>query len=169
MFALLAAAACFSARLAADEILNPGGEDVPKIEVTSSMLGYRDTLRFYILDEGKAVLRVQIGNKDTKFPVTARLYTFDEGVGDKEVRKWINNQHSDGLFADAPEPAGTHEIPPASCQAKSHKLIKEVEEHFGKFKRYKVTFEIKNVPPLGGHKVKDFTDEATVHVKTAGR
>ncbi len=167
MTALMAVVVC-SSTLLADVALDAGAKDLKKIEVTSSMIGFRDTLRFYVFEEAKAVLRVQIDNKDVKFPVSAKLYIFPGDTTSEGLDKWINNQHSDGLFIDAPEPKSTHEIPAASCTAKSHELVKAVEESFGKFNNYSVTFGIKDVPALGGFKLKDFTDKATVLVKIAG-
>ncbi len=58
--------------------------------------------------------------------------------------------------------------PAASCKAKAHELDKVVEgggPRSGKFSRYKVTIEIKDVPAIGDIKIKDFTDTATVYVK----
>jgi len=165
--ALMAAVFC-SSPLLAEVALDAAAKDLKKIEVTSSMIGFRDTLRFYVFEEAKAVLRVQIDNKDLKFPVSAQLYLFADDITAEGIEKWINNQHSDGLFADAPEPKATHEIPAASCTATSHELVKAVEEPFGKFNNYSVTFGIKDVPVLGGFKLKDFTDQATVLVKIAG-
>ncbi len=162
---MLAAVVC-STPLLAKDVLDAGDHDVPKIEVTDSMIGYRDTLRFYIFEQYRAVLCVRIDNKDTKFPVSAKLYTFAEGVNAEDIRKWINNQHSDGLFADAPQPKATHEIPAASCKMKSHELAKQSKAPNGKFDTYSVTFEIKDVPRLGDLKVKDFTDRAAVHIKS---
>ncbi len=162
--AILLAVVCSSPLLAKD-VLDAGDKDVAKIEVTNSMEGYRDTLRFYIFEQDRAVLCVRIDNKDTNFPVSAKLYTFAEGVNAEGIGKWINNQHSDGLFADAPVPKATHEIPAASCKMKSHELAKHSKAPNGEFETYSVTFEIKDVPLLGELKVKDFIDLATVHIK----
>lgn len=162
------AAMVSASSLSAEVALDAGAKDLKKIEVTSSMIGFRDTLRFYVFEEAKAVLKVRIDNKDLKFPVSAQLYVFADDIDAEGLAKWVNNQHSDGLFADAPEAKATHEIPAASCAAKSHELVKAVQEPFGKFDRYSVTFGIKDVPALGGFKLKDFTDQATVLVKTAG-
>ncbi len=135
-----------------------------KIEVSSSMMGFRDTLKFYVFKEEKAVLRVQIDNKNTKFPVSAKLYVFADDTTAEGLAKWVNNQHSDGLFVDAAVPKATHEIPAASCKAKAHELDKVVEgggPRSGKFSRYKVTIEIKDVPAIGDIKIS--------HVRQCGR
>lgn len=129
------------------------------------MMGYRDTLIFYVFGEAKAVLVVRIGNENLDFPFSAKLHTFAAGTDAEAMDKWLNNQHSNGLFIDAAEPEAVHEIPPASCAVEKHAFLKQAESHNGTFDSHSVTFRIKDVPVLGGFKVKDFTDQATVYVK----
>ena len=164
--ALMTAFVC-SGPLLADVALDAGAKDMKKVEVTNSMEGFRDTLRFYVFNDAKAVLRVKIDNKDVKFPVSAKLYIFAADTTAEGIDKWINNQHSDGLFVDPAEPKAIHGIPATSCAANSHELVKAGEDHSGKFNNFSVSFGIKDVPVLGGFKLKDFTDQATVLVKTA--
>jgi len=165
---LAAALICLSS-LNAEVTLDPGAKDLKKIDVTSSMMGLRDTLRFYVFEKEKAVLRVRIDNQTTQFPVSAKLYVFAEGTTAEGLAKWINNQHSDGLFPGVPEPKSTHEIPAASCVMKSNERGEEVDGGpSGQFTRYKVVFEIKDVPAFGDIRIKDFTDSAAVHVKIQG-
>jgi hypothetical protein len=160
------AAFLFSCPLQAGVTIDAGAAGVARIEVTSSMLGLRDTLRFYVFEDAKAVLRVQIDNKNTKFPVSGKLYVFAKDASAEGIKNWINNQHSDGLFPDVPEPTSTHEIPAAACKSTSHERVKDVEGGpSGIFTRYNVKFEIKDVPAFGDIKIKDFTDTAAVHVK----
>ena len=162
----LIAAVLISIPLQAEVALDAGAKDLKKINVTHSMMGFRDTLRFYVFEKEKAILRVQIDNKNTQFPVSGKLYVFAEDTTAEGLDKWINNQHSDGLFPDVPEPKATHEIPAASCKTKSSKPGKEAEGGgpAGKSMIYSVVFEIKEVPALGDIKIKDFTDTANVHV-----
>ena len=163
---LIAVAICScSSPLQAEVTLDPGAKEVKKIEVTQSMIGYRDTLRFYVFAGEKAVLVTKIGNANTEFPVSANLYVFPADTTAEGLDKWINNQHSDGLFPEVPEPVAVHKIPAASCSVKSHERIGEVDTHDAKFNRYSVTFEIKDVPAIGDIKIEDFTDTASVHVK----
>lgn len=148
----------------AAEPLDPGEEKTKKTEITTSLIGPRDTLIFYHFENARAVLVVQIGNKDVTFPVSAKLHTFDQKSGD--IGKWINNQYSDALFADAPEPVAIHKIPSLSCSSDAHEATGQSQEEGGKFTRYSVTFSIKNVPELGGFKLKNLTDNARVFVKS---
>lgn len=161
---LLSALLC-TACLSAEAILDPAGDGAKKTEVTDSMIGFRDTLRFYEFAEEKAILLVRIDNRDTNFTTTAKLYLFEDGTTAESMAKWVNNQHSDGLFADAPDPKASHGIPPASCKVKAHAIAEQADAPNGKFTRYTVTFEIKDVPLLGGLSIKGFTDTATVNVK----
>jgi len=67
---LLVALIFYSAALSTGKGLDVTGDGVKKIEVTSSMMGYRETLRFCVFEEEKAVLRIRIDNKNTRFPRT---------------------------------------------------------------------------------------------------
>jgi len=149
-----------------DKMLDASSKQTEKLEVGSSLVGYRDTLVFYTFKKQKAVLRVLIDNKSKKFPVAAQLYVFEDSVSEDGLKKWLNNQHSDGLFPDVPEPVATHKIPADSCNLKSQKLIDHSKESFGEYDNYSVTFKISGVKEIGDFSIKDFTDKATVHLKT---
>ena len=148
------------------QILDARGKQVQKLEVSSSLGGFRNTLIFYTFKDQKAVLKVVIDNKSKKFPVSATLYTFAENVTDDGLKKWLNNQHSDGLFVDVPKPTATHKIPAGSCKTLSHKFIDQAKSRLGKYDNYSVAFQISRVAKTGTFRVKDFTDKATVHLKT---
>ncbi|QTN31948.1 hypothetical protein HZ994_06265 [Akkermansiaceae bacterium] len=162
---LLSSLLC-TACLSAETILDAGGDGATKTEVSDSMIGFRDTLRFYEFAQQHAILLVRIDNRDTKFAISAKLFLFAEGTTAEDMGKWVNNQHSDGLFADAPDPKASHEIPAASCKVLEHAAADLVEAPNGKFTNYTVTFAIKDVPPIGDIRIKDFTDKASVKVKS---
>lgn len=58
----LSFAALLSTVTFADRVLDRDGAE--KIEIRHSMLGYRDTLAFYLFAEQQAVLVLSIGNQD---------------------------------------------------------------------------------------------------------
>ena len=153
-----------SGSLTAASTLDTHAQQVRKFEVSQSMTGYRETLRFYIFNESKAILVAKIDNKNTEFPISAKLYQFAQNTTADALDKWVNNQHSDGLYADAPKPVSSHEIPVSSCLVKSHQLIQQVKALTGKFNRYKVTFEIKDIAPTEDIAIKGFTDTANIYV-----
>ena len=148
------------------QILDARGKQVQKLEVSSSLGGFRNTLIFYTFNDQKAVLKIVIDNKSKKFPLAATLYTFADDVTEEGLKKWLNNQHSDGLFVDVPNPTATHKIPAGSCKTLSHKFIDQAKSPFGTFDNYSVAFKISRVAKTGTFRVKDFTDKATVHLKT---
>ena len=150
----------------AGQVLDVSGKQVQKLEVSQSLGGFRNTLIFYTFQEQKAVLKVVIDNKSTKFPLAVTLYTFADDVNEEGLKKWLNNQHSDGLFVDVPDPTATHKIPAGSCKTLSHKLIDQAKSPFGTFDNYSVVFKVSRVAKTGKFRVKDFTDKATVHLKT---
>ncbi len=158
--------ACAETVPLAGQILDASSKQVQKLEVSQSLGGFRNTLIFYTFQEQKAVLKVVIDNKSTKFPLAATLYTFADDVNEEGLKKWLNNQHSDGLFVDVPDPTATHKIPAGSCKTLSHKLIDQAKSPFGTFDNYSVVFKVSRVAKTGKFRVKDFTDKATVHLKT---
>lgn len=156
----------FSSLHAAETTIDPKAQTTAKQQVLDSMIGYRDTLLFYTFAAERAVLVVRIDNKSDKFPMTGKLHVFAKETTAEGLGKWINNQHSDGLYPDIPEPVATHDIPAASFALVSHKIAEVVKsEHAGTFNRYDVIFTIEKVPAFGEIKIKDFSDTATVHIK----
>ena len=136
-----------------------------KLEVRHSMIGARNTLVFYTFKDQQAVLRVTIDNKDTKFPIKAVVHQFADDVTAEGLKKWLNNQHSDGLFPDVPEPVATYEIPAASLSIKSSKLIDSSKLPNGEFENHSVTFHIAEVTEKDVFTLKEYTGETGVFVK----
>jgi hypothetical protein len=163
---LLGVAPLYSAEI----VVNPKAETTAKVQVTQSMIGYRDTLLFYTFPAEKAVLVVRIDNKTDQFPIKAELNVFPKNATNEGIANWINNQHSCGLFPDVPEPVAVHNIPATSFAVVSKKIaeaivVEEGPPNAGKFNRYEVEFKLENVPAVGEIKIKDFTDTASVFVK----
>jgi hypothetical protein len=148
------------------KVLDPAGKQVKKLVVTQSQIGYRNTLVFYTFPEQQAVLRVSIDNKDTTFPIAATLFTFAADVTDEGLGKWLNNQHSDGLYPDVPEPTSTAEIPAKSLKVLAHKPMGKEKVFNGTFEKYTVEFQMSMVPELKGAQIEDFKDSVPVFVKT---
>jgi hypothetical protein len=137
-----------------------------KLEVRDSQIGYRDTLLFYTFIDLRAVLKLQIDNKDKSFPMAGNIYVFAESVGEDDLKKWLNNQHSDGLFPDVPEPIETYKLPAIACKVTSHKFIDRSKHSFGEYDIYSVAFEVKEYSDKKGVVLKGFADTAKVSVKT---
>lgn len=150
---------------AGPKLLDAKAKGTQKLEVNVGFGGPRNTLIFYTFPEQNAVLKVVIDNKSKKFPVSATLYAFGDDVTAAELKKWLNNQHSDALFPGIPEPATTKKISAEACQSLSHKFIDKTTARFGEFENYSVSFKLSGVKPVGKLRLKDFSDKATVHLK----
>lgn len=142
------------------------GKTTEKQEIRDSQIGFRDTLLFYTFKEQKAVLKLQIDNKNKTFPIVGTIFVFADDVTEEGLAKWLNNQHSDGLFPEVPEPVATHKLPAESCKVVSHKLIDRSKEFFGEYDNYSVAFEVKDHAAKKGISLKGFSGTATVHIKT---
>jgi hypothetical protein len=137
-----------------------------KKEVRHSMIGLRSTLLLYTFPGQKAALRLVIDNKDTSFPVTGKLYTFDNSVTAEGLKKWVNNQYSDALFPDVPRPVSTHDLPAKTFTIASQKLIDRKKGPRGiEHANYAVTLKVGDYQVKGAPKLKGFSVDTTVHVK----
>ena len=140
-----------------------------KIEIRHSMLGYRDTLVFYSFKEQGAILVLKINNKDESFPVNGKVHLFDKQTTKEGLKKWINNQHSDALFIDAPQPLSTKELPAGFCKVTARKLTGKSENPGpgkGMFKDFEVGLSIKAQDIGKNFQIPVFTDTVRVHVKS---
>ncbi|MGA0845604.1 MAG: hypothetical protein ACO3RV_03620 [Luteolibacter sp.] len=138
-----------------------------KIEIRHSMIGFRNTLIFYTFKERNAVLELSIDNRDESFPVTARVHLFGLDVDAEGIAKWINNQHSCGLFPDVPTPVLTTELPQATCKVETHRqtgISKNPGPREGMFKDYELELVMAEFELAGQFKLAAFTDAARVHV-----
>lgn len=134
-------------------------------QVTSSMIGARDTLLFYTFGEQKAVLRLRIGNRTIPFPVKGTVYLFEPATTVEGLAKWLNNQHSDGLFPEVPEPTLTTDLPDGTCKVTGRKLVDgEVKRPNGIFRKYEVKVEVKPHAVKGRFALEAFEDRADVLV-----
>ena len=64
------------------------------------------------------------------------------------------------------EVADLLKIPAKFCQVSSHKLTGNSKQAFGEYDNYDVTFEVKDYSDMMSVKLKGFTGETKVHLKT---
>lgn len=143
-------------------------KNAQKLDVRHSMMGYRSTLIFYTFADQQAILTVLIDNKDETFPVTATVHLFDKTTSEEALGKWINNQHSDGIFVDPPTPEQSMELPKDAAKVTANKKTGESEgpgPQGGTFSDYEVTFTINELSVDSKFKLTGFTGTANVHVK----
>ena len=112
-FLSIAACALVCATASARD-LDVAGENVKKQEIRYGQIGPRDTVIFYTFGDQDAVLQLNIKHTEGKFTLSGKMQLFKEGTGAEGMGKWVNNQHSCGLFPDVPKPT-TVELPAKSC------------------------------------------------------
>lgn len=164
---ILLALTLLSTSLYADPVLEKVKAE--KKEIRHSMMGFRSTLIFYTFKDERAILTLLIDNKDETFPVTGKVYIFEDGVTEEGLKKWINNQHSDGLFVDPAKPVHVIELPKEVCTVTAHEKTGESENPSpvapGMVNNFDVKLSVKEHTEDGKFKLSAFTDTAQVHVK----
>ncbi len=146
-------------------ILDIKNDDVKKLEVSQTFGGFRETQIFYTFLNQNLILKVRIDNKNKDFAVTGKVIVFPKSTTAEGLAKWLNNQHSDGLFPNIPQPISTLDLPNQLCRSTNPKFIKEIESTLGNFNSYSIDFEIKDVEKIGDFAIKGFSGKAKVHLK----
>lgn len=138
-----------------------------RFEVRMSQIGMRNTLVFYTFTDQKAVLRLLIDNKDTTFPVSGSIHIFADSTTKEDLDKWINNQHSCGLYPDVPEPTLTQPLPAGQCSVTAHKALQKEKNPVGEdmYQDYEVTLTCKPYTLEGKLSLNGFTQKSWVYVK----
>ena len=77
-----------------------------------SPLAYGPTKTFYQFFDKNIIITFSMDNSSMAVPLTGTLYRFRDGVDKSGLKKWLNNQYSDGLFADAPKPQSQTDLGP---------------------------------------------------------
>jgi hypothetical protein len=143
-------------------------ESAKKEQIRHSMTGFTTTRLFYTIADQKAVLILKIDNSNTTFPTTATVVLFAPDATEENIAKWINNQHSDGLFIDPAEPISTTTLPPETCSVKEHEKLVEQQKNPSDqtpYNDYKVKLSIKEHHEPNQFKLTAFDVETNVFVK----
>lgn len=138
--------------------------------VRHSMMGPRDTLVFYTFAAQKAVLVLQIDNKNSTPTASGTLHIFDPKATEEGLSKWVNNQHSDGLFVDPATPAHSHKLPEGTFTVTDRKRVGQEKQPSGDevFGDYQVKITAKEHRVEGKYRLAAFTDDANVFIKEDG-
>ncbi len=147
--------------------------DVKKQEIRYGQMGPRDTIVFYTFGDQDAVLQLNIKHAEGKFSVSGKMQLFKEGTGADGMGKWINNQHSCGLFPDVPKPT-TVALPAEACMVMESKLVGVKAGGGGrveldpaqapKFEDYALKIQVSELK-MEGFRLKSFTTDSGAFVK----
>lgn len=139
------------------------GKKVQRQEVNSTLIGFTSTTVFYTLDDHRVVVAIRIGN--TKgFPVSGNVYTFAKDVTAEGIAKWLNNQHSDGLFPDVPEPRTTVKLPADACQSLKSKLLGKKTVNDTTYNHYSVEIKLSEFKVNEQFRLQEHKDTVNVYV-----
>lgn len=95
-------------------LIDVSGEvDVFMVSSYFSTYEYGPTQKFYHFTDEQSVITVKADNTSNNFGanVVVVVNIFNESETVESIGKWINNQHSDGIFGDAPEPLVSFPLP----------------------------------------------------------
>lgn len=151
-------------------VLDVKQAEARKFEANQTQIGYSSTRVFYTLAAQKAVVMIHLdnkpaGGKGAAFPATGTVYRFAPDVTPDGLAKWLNNQHSDGLFPEVPEPTATFKLPAGSCKTSSQKRVGREDPGIGAYDKYAVEFQVSEVKIDAGLQLASFKDAANVFVK----
>ena len=151
--------------------LDVKNEAVKRLEVNQSQIGFASTRIFYVLAGQGAVVVIHVDNTNKKFPVGGSVHLFAKGVTAEDLGKWVNNQHSDGLFPDIPEPVATHQLKADSIKTTSSKRVGQEKSGFSGeiYDKYSVEVEAGTIEVQKNLKLQSFKDSATVYMKTPAK
>ena len=138
-----------------------------KQEVRYSQIGPRNTLVFYTFENERAVLRLAIDNNDTTMPVRGTVFLFADDVTAVDLGKWLNNQHSDGIYPEVPEPVSSHKIQADACKVteKTAGAVQISQFNQARFVDYKIKLAVEAVTVTDKFSLKAFTVDTAVFVK----
>ena len=146
-------------------ILDIESDDVKKLEVSQTFGGFRETQIFYTFPKENVILKLRIDNKNKDFAVTGKVIVFPKSTTAEGLAKWLNNQHSDGLYPDIPLPITTLDMAKDICSSRNAKFTEKIDSRLGSFDSYSIDFEVKDVERIGNYKISGFSGKATVHLK----
>lgn len=127
---------------------------------------YGPSLRLYHYQEDNVILTLRFSNRQSPIQFTAALHEFASTLSTKQIAKWVNNQHSDALYGDAPEPEKTTNIQDRVKITSTIKSTKNpIQGRTGEsYDDYKITFRVRPIETKNS-RLAGFTDTATVHVR----
>jgi hypothetical protein len=139
-----------------------------KIEKLRHYLGgFGNTQMFIRIPGQKAIVHLNIDHTNRDFATTGKVVLFAADADDESIDKWINNQHSCGLFPDVAEPVFTGKLPDGSCTVTERKKIGEAAgpTDNAPFHDYQVKLAVKAHTEPGQYTLEAFETEAEVYLK----
>ncbi|MFN9720202.1 MAG: hypothetical protein ACK58L_16000 [Planctomycetota bacterium] len=140
------------------------GKNVERLETSASQIGLTRTQVFYTFSDHRVVVAIRIDNTDSNFPVTGSVCQFARDISPEQLAKWLNNQHSDAQFSDAPEPTAMIELPMNRCKTLRRKRLGQKAVNKTTYDEYSVEIMLAETKVNEQFQLQQFTDTVKVYV-----
>lgn len=155
-------------------LIDASGEvDILMVSSYFSTYEYGPTQKFYHFTNEQSVITVRADNTSNNFDanVVVVVNVFNESETVESIGKWINNQHSDGIFGDAPEPLVSFPLPADKFSITSSAFIDHAMGFSGnEYDNYVLEIYIDNYTGSKANNIEvqilNFNVELDVHVIT---
>ncbi len=128
---------------------------------------YRSTLQIYHFEAQNSVLMIEFDNTSSAFETSAVLHLFDAVATREDIARWINNQHSDGLFINPAQPVQSYTIEPQHITITSSAYVESLGGFSGdEYEKYQIEFTVANLVEADAYHLNGFSDQASVFLQT---
>ena len=115
---------------------------------------------------------IEFDNLTRDFNRTVNLMLFaDNPASDittnELIRRWINNQHSDGNYEEAAVPLITYDLAPDSVSITSEAFVERLSGEYGdEYEKIRIDFSVSNMSEPGSYFLNGFADQSVVYFQT---
>ena len=149
--------------------LSVSDDSVSSFTVSSyfSLYRYGPTKIFYHFTENNVVLVIDLTSELSIIQANAVIHLFAVTESADSILKWINNQHSDGLFADAPVPLMSVTLPADDVTIDSASFTEHLTGGYGdEYDVYDVVLHISDVAIQSSYLLREFSADTRVYERT---
>jgi len=129
--------------------------------------GFRNTIVFITIPEQQAVVKLVVDPTSREFPTMGQVILFTQDTNAEMIAKWINNQHSCGLFPDVAEPVFTGNLPEGCCVVIDREKVGEAIGPMDQapYHDYKLKISVKAHTEPGRYSLQAFEIETAAYLK----
>lgn len=147
-------------------------EDAERMESRFSIGGPLPTTRLlYSFPDHHVVLSVLITREGDAYKAAGSVHIFERGLPAEGLAKWLNNQVSDALYRDAPQPVHTVRLADDACTITAAEFL--ANHHLPKFeldyKEYRLTLKVERQLIGDRFDLREFEDETGLHLLPPAR
>lgn len=127
-----------------------------------SLYTYGQTKHFYVFESQKAVLLLLGHSEGLSVSGEVILFGADETV--EMIERWVNNQHSDGLYPETAEPLANYTIDPSAIEISDLALLgRTVGNSLEEYDNYSMTVNLDKVVEADAFTLEALEVEFVIH------